>query len=442
MTEVLTQAGASQELFAAHRERLAGSEPEWLTARRDRAIAFFRESGFPTRRHEDWKYTDLKPVAETAFQLATSESALSPDELTRFEYEGLDAHRFVFVNGVFQPALSQLDALPKGVRVSTMAEALQADSDEIVRKHFGAKARLEDHPFSALNAALFQDGFFLHVEANVVVEKPFHLVFVTTETADPTMANLHNLIVLEQSAEATVIETHGTTGHHRYFKNVVTEIDTAPNAHLDRYVLQRESVEGGWLVSSDYLRQDRDSTVRSHTFDFGGALVRHNSWARLEGKACEAIVNGLYVLRGSQHVDNYMWVEHVEENIPSHELYKGILDQNATAAFTGRIYVHREAQKTDAKQTNQNLLLSDTARANTRPQLEIYADDVKCTHGATIGQLDPQAQFYLESRGVKREEARNLLVHAFASELIECIRIEPLRQRTEQLLDERLRERG
>ncbi len=439
MTNMMTQTNTFASLADSVREARAWSEPAWFLERRGRGARHFAELGFPSQKLEDWKYTNIKPVAEAEYQVPGDEASVSAGVLAEFEYGDLDAHRFVFVNGVFQPALSHLDKLPKGVTASTLREALTTDN-ETFRKYFGAQADIEKHHLTALNAALVQDGFFLAVAPNTVVEKPFHLLFLTTSDAEPAIANLHNVIVLGTSAQATILETHGAAQTHRYLKNIVTEIDAAPNAHLDRYVVQRESVENGWHISSEYVHQGRDSNVRSHSLDFGGDIVRHNIWAKLDGEAAEAVLNGLYMLRGNQHVDNFMWVEHTKENIPSHELFKGILDEHASAAFTGRIYVHKEAQKTDAKQTNQNLLLSDTARANTRPQLEIYADDVKCTHGATIGQLDEQALFYLRSRGVDPIQARNLLIHAFASDITERIRIPQVLDKAEELLTTRLRE--
>ena len=439
MTDMMTRTNTLTDLAVSVRQTRSWTEPDWFLERRERGARRFAELGFPSQKLEEWKYTNLNAIAEAEYQVPGDEASVSADVLAEFEYGDLDAHRFVFVNGVFQPALSHLDKLPEGVIASTLGDAV-ATENETFREYFGAQADIEKHHLTALNAALVQDGFFLAVAANTVVEKPFHLIFLTTGDGQPTIASLHNLVVLGTSAQATILETHGAAQTSRYLKNIVTEIAAAPNAHLDRYVVQRESVENGWHISSEYVHQDRDSNVRSHSLDFGGDIVRHNIWAKLDGEAAEAVLNGLYMLRGNQHVDNFMWVEHTKENIPSHELFKGILDERASAAFTGRIYVHKEAQRTDAKQTNQNLLLSDTARANTRPQLEIYADDVKCTHGATIGQLDEQALFYLRSRGIDPVQARNLLVHAFASDITERIRIPQVLDKAEELLTARLGE--
>jgi Fe-S cluster assembly protein SufD len=260
-----------------------------------------------------------------------------------------------------------------------------------------------------------------------------------SSSKDAIYAATRNLFVFGPNSEARIVEFHASVdGTSAHFNNVVTEAIVGRDARIDHYRVQNENT-ASTHVAALYVQQDKSSLFRSHSFDFGAAISRHTIMALLEGQASEAILNGLYMPKGTQHHDTWMWVEHCQENIPSHELYKGILQDEGSATFTGRIYVHPEAQKTDAKQTNQNLLLSDSARVNTKPQLEIYADDVKCTHGATVGQLDMQSLFYLMSRGVAREAARELLVLAFASEVTEGIRDERLRGRVQTILQSRLR---
>ncbi|MDK2973414.1 MAG: Fe-S cluster assembly protein SufD [Candidatus Sumerlaeota bacterium] len=436
MTDVLTKAEKFSGLFEQLRAATAG-EPQWLTERRTRGFDSFAELGLPTQAMEEWRFTSLKPLQETEFTLAAPGAPVAQEVIDCYSYAGLEKHQLVFVDGIYHSELSSIAKLPKGVTLMPLRQAI-VEKEDLVRQYLGRETNPDKHAFTALNDALMQDGVFLHVAAGAVAEEPIQLLFLTSERGAGTAANLRNLVILEESAEASFVETHAAAGTDAvYFTNAITEFFSAKNAKVDHYVIQRESTSA-IHISSFHAYQERDSVVRSHTIDFGGGLVRHNLWGRLDGDACEAILNGLYMLRGNQHVDNFMWVEHMKEHIPSHELYKGILDDSSSAVFSGRIYVHREAQKTDAKQTNQNLLLTDTAKVNTKPQLEIYADDVKCTHGATIGQLDPQAQFYLESRGVPRNAARALLVKAFASDITERIRLESVRNTVENLLNERL----
>lgn len=411
-------------------------EPAWLTALRRRAFEHFRTVGFPTTREEEWRFTSLAPIVDTTFNHTPPRSDVRAADLARFRQNGELAALLVFVNGVFAPDLSEFKALPKGATVAPIADSI-AKHGKRIEAHLGHHAKFDRHGLMALNTALFRNGFYVHLDAGTVVEKPIKLLHISTGATQPVAAHARHLMIFEPGSQATLIETHAALDGATYFNTNVTEVVVGANAHIDHYRVQEESL-AAFHYSALHLVQDRASTFRSHAFDFGGALVRNDLFGTLDGEGCEAILNGLYMLKGRQHVDNFMWVEHVKPNIPSHELYKGILDDNASAVFTGRIYVHSEAQKTDAKQTNQNLLLSDNARVNTKPQLEIYADDVKCTHGATIGQMDQTALFYLMSRGVARDEARNLLVLAFASDITERIRLEPLRERVAGLLRERL----
>jgi Fe-S cluster assembly protein SufD len=437
MTQTLTKAARFADLLDKSRATLA-NEPAWLAERRARAAEFFTELGLPTTRHEDWRYTSLARLEDADLVPAADNAKASPATLALAEYAGLDAVLLVFVDGHYRAEYSRAAALPAGVEIKSLAVAIR-EGFPLVAEHLGSLAQPGRHPFTALAEATFRDGLLLHVPAGVSVNTPIHAAFLSSDGAAGVAASMRNLVVLGAGAQATLIETHAGLGAGLHLKNVVTEIRAAAGARLDHIVLQRESPEAVH-VSTTHVHQERGSFVRSHTIDLGGALVRHNLIGDLDGEACEAIFNGLYVLRGAQSVDNFMWVEHRKESIPSHELYKGVLADKASAVFTGRIYVHPEAQKTDAKQTNQNLLLSDSARANARPQLEIYADDVKCTHGATIGQLDAAAQFYLESRGIDPRTARNMLVKAFANDIVERLDVEPIREAVEALLDERLAE--
>lgn len=428
-TQMLAQNSMS-DLFAQVSEEHKATEPDWLLAKRKEAFDHFVELGFPTTRMEDWRFTSVAPIADTTFTIA-ADAPVTESDVAPHLYSEYDGPRLVFVDGVFAENVSSLAGLPEGV---TLCRLNEAASNATFREKLGTLSRENAEAFTALNMALARDGVFLHFPANVASETPVQLIYIKTGTEPARIGCTRNLFVFGTSSQARLVETHVSLADGPAFTNIVTEAFVGANAHVDVVKVQNEA-KSTFHVASLFLRQDRDSVYRQHGFDFGGALVRNNVRGNLEGTACEAIVNGLYMLDGNQHVDNWMWMEHAEENIPSHELYKGILDGKASAVFTGRIFVHQKAQRTDAKQTNQNLLLSDDARVNTKPQLEIYADDVKCTHGATIGQLDQTALFYLMSRGIERGRARNLLVHAFAGDIIERVNFDPVRERIESLLN-------
>jgi Fe-S cluster assembly protein SufD len=337
----------------------------------------------------------------------------------------------VFVNGRYSENLSSPGELD-GVKLGSLAEVLQM-KPEIVQPHLGQYANLEEHAFNSLNTALMRDGAFVHVMKGKTAEKPIHLLFVSTAHAEPATSHPRNLIVAESQSQATIVESYVSVGPDVYLTNPVTEIILGDGAVLDHYKLQDESRRAFHVATMQY-RQDRNSSLRSHSITLGGVLVRNNLTAVLDGEGAECTLNGLYLVMGEQHIDNHTRLEHAKPHCSSRELYKGILDDKSRGVFHGRILVHKGAQKTDSKQTNNNLLLSDEALINTKPQLEIYADDVKCTHGATIGQLDQDAIFYLRSRGIGEKAARSLLIYAFASEIVGRVKVEALRAKLDQFL--------
>jgi Fe-S cluster assembly protein SufD len=320
--------------------------------------------------------------------------------------------------------------------VGSLASALQTDL-ATVEPHLARFARYDAQPFVALNTALMEDGAFVRIARGVVAEEPIHLLFLTVAEEGPLVTYPRNLILADENSQATIVETYAALDGGVYFNNVVTEIIAAENAVLDHYKIQQES-EGAFHIATQQVQQDRDSNFTSHSISLGGALVRNDINAVLNGTGIESTVNGLYLASGRQHVDNHTAIDHAKPHCNSHELYKGILDGHATGVFNGKIFVRPDAQKTDAKQTNQNLLLSADATINTKPQLEIFADDVRCTHGATVGQLDADAIFYLRSRGLGLEEARGLLTYAFASDILERVKVAPLRAELEKQLLSRL----
>jgi Fe-S cluster assembly protein SufD len=359
------------------------------------------------------------------------------EQLAPFLFDHPEWCTLVFVNGEYAPALSTPGSPPRGVVVTNLGEALRNGGD-LLQRHLTRLARIEESPFTALNTALFRDGGLVHVPAGVDLALPVHLLFVTTAEASGSVVHPRNLIVVERNARASVIESYVTLAEGtRYWINPVAEVWTGANSWVEHTRIQRES-ENAFHVASTEVEVSRDSHYRSFSMAMGAGLARHNLNARLASEHAEALLYGLYIVRGEQLVDNHTVLYHDHPNGHSWEVYKGILDGHSRAVFNGKVFVRPEAQKTNAKQTNRNLVLSDHAKVDTKPQLEIFADDVKCTHGATVGRLDDLALFYARSRGVPAEAAERLLTYAFAGEVIEEVALEPVRHELERLVRERL----
>jgi Fe-S cluster assembly protein SufD len=343
----------------------------------------------------------------------------------------VDSRRLVFFNGFFQRALST--PASDGVRLDGLATAL-AETPDLVRDHLCRYATFDDRPFCALNTAFLQDGAFVYVPSRTTVEEPIELLFLTD---GQVITQPHNLIVVEREARATVVETYASLRDGPYWTNAVTEIAAGDAARIDHHRVQRESPRAFHLGVTD-THQGRDSKVHVHAVAFGGVLARHDLGSVMAGNGGTLILNGLYLLNGEQHVDHHTKIEHAAPHCESHEYFNGVLDGKSRGVFTGRIIVRPGAQKTDSKQTNNNLLLSSDAHADSQPQLEIYADDVKCTHGSTVGPLDPRALFYLRSRGVGEREARRLLTYGFGVEILNRMAIAPLREQLDRVVKDRL----
>jgi Fe-S cluster assembly protein SufD len=431
MIEVRPDTDLYRASFARFEKELAPHSPPALRRLHKAAIARFDALGFPTPRHEDWKFTSLAPLLRVPFRLAEPGcEGVTAAALRPFTFR--DSLQLVFVNGFYAPELSSLSARPPGVIATSLAAAVR-DHPAKVEPHLARYARYEDQVFTALNTAFLRDGAFLFLPKGTVVEKPIHLVFVATAATEPTVAHPRNLIVAGTNSQATLVESYVGLDAEVYFTNAVTEVAAGDGAVLDHYKVQREST-AAFHVATLQVHQDRSSNFASHYLGLGGALVRNEVRALLGAEGCECTLNGLYLATGRQHLDNHTVIDHARPHCASHELYKGILDGQARGVFNGKIFVRPDAQKTDAKQTNQTLLLSEDAVINTKPQLEIFADDVKCTHGATVGQLREDAVFYLRSRGIGREAARSLLTFAFANDIISRVRVEPIREQLEALL--------
>jgi Fe-S cluster assembly protein SufD len=401
------------EGFFKHQEYSPGREIRWFRENREKAINAFKKLGFPTIHDEDWRFTNVVPIERTSFRLMLNgKSKLSRKNMEPFVFSDSLQNQLVFIDGRFSVELSSLDT-NGGVRISNLTKAL-FDYQDLLSEHLTRYADFEHEAFTALNTAFMEDGAFVLIPKGVLTQEPIHLLYISTINDVPSLSNPRNLIILEDNSQANIIEHYVSLGSNVYFSNVVTEVVIGENS----YMIERESAKA-YNVSTLRVEQKRNSNLNSHSLLLGGSLVRNNVHPVLAGEGCHSFINGLFMSRDRQHMDNYMKVEHVSPHCDSRQLYNGVLDGKSRGVFHGRIIVHKDAQKTDAKQTNRNLLLSDSAQIDTKPQLEIYADDVKCTHGATIGQLDENAIFYIRSRGLSEESARAMLLYAFASKSLE-----------------------
>jgi Fe-S cluster assembly protein SufD len=424
------------DAYAAAFDAADGDQAVPAAVRAFRRAAFdrFAALGFPTPKNEDWHYTSVASIADQEFALLTSRTGdVGRDDLAPFDFGASDWHTITFVNGRFAPELSDLKKLPDGVEVTDLATAW-ATGD--VADRLGSVASSQSHAFTALNAAFAQDGAVVRIARNVEVARPIHLLFVTDAAAARAMTHPRNLIIVERNATATVIETYASATDSIYFTNAVTEVTLGDGASLRHYKMQREAPRA-YHVGTIEVEQRRDSHYVSFSLATGAELSRTNVYTTLDGEGSGATLNGLYMLDGEQHCDHQTQVIHAQPNTFSRELYKGILDGRSHGVFNGKVYVRPIAQKTDGKQTNKTLLLSDTAHVDTKPQLEIFADDVKCTHGSTVGQIDQSALFYLKSRGIANQLARRLLTYAFAADVLETLEVDAVREGLERATLER-----
>lgn len=453
MIAVSEKQGVYLENFSQlEREKsLLGQGQGWIDQIRGEAIDRFAELGFPTTRIEDWKYTNVAPIANTRFEPAQYEFSQSiAQKIKSLPFGDLGCSRLVFVNGFYCPELSSVKDLPAGVKACSLSTAF-SESPTLLEQYLARYASFADHGFVALNTAFMNDGGFIHIPKGLVLERPIYLLFVSTGGDKPAAMHPRNLILVERESQATIIEgyigldvTPGTRNsgglsnfENVYFTNAVTEMVVGEGAVVHYAKVQRES-ERAFHIATVQVQQERSSNVTTHSVAFGSTLAREALDIVLGGEGAESQLNGLYVITGSQHVDNHTTIDHAKPHCNSREVYKGVLDGRSAGVFNGKIKVRKDAQKTDAKQSNKNLLLSEDAVINTKPQLEIYADDVKCTHGATIGQIDQEAIFYLRSRGIGIEEARSLLTYAFANDVLERITYKALRDRLRDALFARL----
>jgi Fe-S cluster assembly protein SufD len=407
-------------------ETLVQAAPAWVNERRESAAQHFAAVGFPTTRLEDWRFTNVSPIAEANWPLAHGGFTQAEELVSSVTVPG--SVRLAIVNGQFAAGLSDLSALPKGLRIASLRDGARDASDGI-ETHLGKVFSIATHPFAALNTSFLDDGVAIMVTAGAVVETPIHVVIVTGGD-QPVVAHPRVLIVAGENSQVRVAQTFIGAPGTVYFNNAVAEVVVGTSALVQLYTDQRES-DQAFHIANIQAHVGARGVFESHAFSTGARIMRHDIGIALKGEGADCTMNGVYLADGERLMDTHTSLDHAMPHGTSHEVYKGILTGKSKAVFNGRIIVQLDAQKTDAKQTNRALLLSDEATINSNPQLEIFADDVKCTHGAAVGQLDEEAMFYLQARGLTRAAARDMLLHAFAGEVIAGLKIPALREQIE-----------
>ena len=440
VTEITERENLYQEAFRALQESAPDPRGSWLARLRENAMESFQELGFPSTKDEEWKYTNVAPIAKVAFQpQTTATDQFGAKELASFSIPEAEASQLVFVNGLFRDDLSSLTALAKEVVAIDLSRAIADERySEIVRRHLAREADHIAQGFVALNTALASSGAFVYIPRGTVVEAPIHLLFLAAGSQTASFPRV--LVVAEANSSATLIESYVSVDAGQYFTNAVVEIALEDGARLEHYKVQRESAEA-FHVATTVADLGPNSSYDSTAITFGAQLSRHDIKVTMDHEGAECWVDGLYLVTASQHTDTHSVIDHKKPHGTSHQLYKGILDGKSRAVFNGKIFVRHDAQKTDAMQTNKNLLLSNEARVDTKPQLEILADDVKCAHGAAVGQIDEDELFYLETRGIHHDLARNLLTYGFAEEVIGKIKIDSIRTQLDEAVLNRLNAR-
>lgn len=433
----MPQAVPATEPYSAERRRLSEADaPAWLQSLRYAAYARFEKLGYPLANSEEWHYTDPAPFREPHPAATSQTSRITRDDVRAHGISIPEAHELVFVNGFYVPSLSTLKTLPAGVRVQSLG-VLFAKEGEGAETHLGQIAQFEHNALAALNTALFSDGAFIDVSANVQLDRPVHIVFYGSTGAQPAIQFPRVLVHAGARSRTQLVETYCGPPKSAHITNAVTEIVLDEGAQVHHHKIQREPTTANHVHTVD-AELGRDTILIDHNIALGSHVARTDIGAKFQGEGGDLTLNGLYVLTGDQHVDNHSRVDHARPNCQSRELYKGILDGTSRGVFYGKVVVQAGAMKTNATQTNKNLLLSDGALCDSTPALEINADDVKCAHGSTIGQLDPDSLFYLRSRGIDEATARSLLTFGFARDVLGQVRIPAVRSAIEELLLQRL----
>jgi Fe-S cluster assembly protein SufD len=425
-------------LFRENFELIRGSATPPINELRKKALELFGKQGFPSTRSENWRFTDLTPLLKMdyTFDFQNQSRSLDVEKIFTCDVYDLDTFSVTLLNGWYVYKNAPLTKMQDGTIIGSLAKAMEV-YPELVTKHLGKAAHIEKSGLAALNTAFMQDGLFIYVPEGVKVEKPVQLVNIV-DTPNQVFLQPRHLIILEKEANLTLVHCDHSLTHNVSFTNTVVEIFADEKAWVDHYKIQNKGRNSA-LITSTYFRQQKDSFARSNIITLNGGFTKNIVEVDLMETGCESDMNGLYLVDSNQHIDNQVFMNHLAPECLSNQLYKGILDDEARAVFSGTVKVNRDAQQTRAFQNNKNILLTDEARANTQPHLEIYADDVKCSHGATVGQLDPEAMFYLRSRGLCERTARQLMMFAFAHEVVEKIAIDVLRERMDHLVEKRLK---
>lgn len=403
---------------------------------RSEAIKVFEEKGFPSKKEEAWKYTSLAKIEQTDFSVfPKEEDCIDYKAVKKYFLHEMDTYKLVFIDGVYSSFLSETTHL--GIDVCLLSAAISKPKYlPLIEKYFNKIAK-KDESLTALNTAFSKEGAFIYIPKNKVADKPIEMIHFATGSEAALMIQPRNMIIADENAELQIIERHQSLTKNEIFTNVVTELYAEQNARVDYYKIQNDELHAT-LVDNTYIDQEKDSNVSVHTFSFGGKLTRNNLNFYQKGEGVQSTLKGVTIIEDSQHVDHHTLVHHQQPNCESHQDYKGIFDEKATGVFNGKIIVDQLAQKTNAFQQNNNVLLSDKATINSKPQLEIFADDVKCSHGCTIGQLDEDALFYLQSRGIPSKEARALLMYAFANNVLESVKLPVVKKRINRIIANKL----
>ncbi|APY10715.1 Fe-S cluster assembly protein SufD [Seonamhaeicola sp. S2-3] len=404
------------------------------TVRND-AIKNFKEKGFPTKKDEAWKYTSLNKLLKEDYSVfPKQENALEYRDVSKYFIQEIDSYKIVFIDGKYSSNLSE--TTHDGIDVCLMSAALTKPKYRLIIENYFNKAATKDS-LSSLNTAFSKEGAYIHIPKGKIVEKPIQIVHFSTGNESATMLQPRNLIVVEENSHVQIIERHQSLTSNPVLTNSVTEIYTKKRAIVDYYKIQNDEANAS-LIDNTFIKQKQESIVSVHTFSFGGKLTRNNLNFYQEGERIDSTLKGVTIIGNKQHVDHNTLVHHIEPNCESHQDYKGIFNDNATGVFNGKVIVEKEAQKTNAFQANNNILVSDKATINTKPQLEIFADDVKCSHGCTIGQLDESALFYMRSRGIPEKEAKALLMYAFSNNVLNSVKIPELKRRITKIIANQL----
>ncbi len=402
---------------------------------RTEAFQNFEKLGFPTKKLEAWKYTSLNSILKEDYSLfPNKEKTINLEEVKKYFIHDIDTYKIVFIDGKYSSFLSE--TTHDQIDVCLMSSALSKSKYKLVIENYFNKIAKQDH-LTSLNTAFTKEGAYIHIPKNIEVEKPIQIINFSTGVETAAMLQPRNLIVIDQNSHIQIIERHQSLTNHPVLTNSVTEIFAGRHSNIDYYKLQNDTTSAS-LVDNTYIEQDSKSVVSVHTFSFGGSITRNNLNFYQKGEHIDSILKGITIIEGKQHVDHHTLVHHIEPNCESHQDYKGIFDERSTGVFNGKVIVEKEAQKTNAYQQNNNVLVSDRSTINAKPQLEIFADDVKCSHGCTIGQLDEHALFYMQQRGIPQKEARALLMYAFANTVLESVRIPEVKARITKLIAEKL----